>query len=62
MVRRDWCALAKDVGNYALDEILSGKPPEDVTNAIHSRLREVSRPFPCRAHMSPACGPLLQSA
>jgi DNA polymerase alpha subunit A len=41
MVRRDWCALAKDVGNYALDEILSGRPCEDVVSAIHARLRQV---------------------
>ena len=25
MVRRDWCQLSKDVGNYVLKEILSGK-------------------------------------
>ncbi len=41
MVRRDWCALAKDCGNYALDEILSGRPCEDVLSAIHARLRQV---------------------
>ncbi len=41
MVRRDWCTLAKGVGNYALDEILSGRPAEDVVDAIHARLRQV---------------------
>ncbi|KAL3140236.1 hypothetical protein ABBQ38_004510 [Trebouxia sp. C0009 RCD-2024] len=30
MVRRDWCPLSKDVGNFALREILSAKPKEDV--------------------------------
>jgi len=25
MVRRDWCALSKRVGNYVLEQILSGK-------------------------------------
>jgi DNA polymerase alpha subunit A len=25
MVRRDWCPLSKSVGNYVLDQILSGK-------------------------------------
>jgi DNA polymerase alpha subunit A len=24
MVRRDWCPLSKDTGNYALQQILSG--------------------------------------
>lgn len=41
MVRRDWCGLAKDCGNFALDQILSGRPCEDVTDAIHTRLQEV---------------------
>ena len=52
MVRRDWCALAKDCGNYALDEILSGRPAEDVVSAIHARLRQVRhmhRPCACAA-------------
>lgn len=25
MVRRDWCPLSKDTGNYALNQILSGE-------------------------------------
>ena len=41
MVRRDWCALSKDCGNFALDAILSGQPREDVVNAIHAKLDEV---------------------
>ena len=42
IVRRDWCPLAKDVGNFALAQILSGRPAEDVILAIHNQLMEVS--------------------
>jgi len=45
MVRRDWCPLSKDVGNFALREILSAKPKEDVVTAIHDHLNKV----PCKA-------------
>lgn len=41
MVRRDWCPLSKDVGNFALREILSAKPKEDVVTAIHDHLNKV---------------------
>ena len=41
MVRRDWCPLSKDVGNFALREILSAKPKEDVVIAIHDHLNKV---------------------
>ena len=41
MVRRDWCGLAKDCGNFALDQILSGQPCEEVVDAIHAKLQEV---------------------
>ena len=41
IVRRDWCPLSKDAGNYALDQILSGQPKEDVVNAVHAKLVEV---------------------
>ncbi len=46
IVRRDWCPLSKDAGNYALDQILSGQPKEDVVNAVHAKLVEVSHPPP----------------
>ena len=46
MVRRDWCPLSKDVGNFALREILSAKPKEDVVAAIHDHLNKV----PCCPH------------
>lgn len=41
IVRRDWCPLSKDAGNFALDQILSGQPKEDVVNAVHAKLAEV---------------------
>ncbi len=41
MVRRDWCGLAKDCGNFCLDAILSGQAPEAVVDAIHAKLQEV---------------------
>lgn len=40
MVRRDWSPLSKDCGNFALDAILSGRPREEVVDAIHAKLRE----------------------
>ncbi len=43
MVRRDWCGLAKDCGNFALDQILSGQPCEEVVDAIHAKLQEVGQ-------------------
>jgi DNA polymerase alpha subunit A len=42
IVRRDWCPLSKDCGNYVLQQILSGQPKEDVVTAVHEHLREVS--------------------
>ena len=41
IVRRDWCPLSKDVGNFVLAQILSGRPAEDVVLAIHNQLMEV---------------------
>lgn len=42
IVRRDWSILAKDVGNFCLDQILSGSPKEEVVEAIHNHLRELA--------------------
>ena len=42
IVRRDWCPLAKDAGNRALDAILGGGPADDVVAAIHDALRDVA--------------------
>ncbi|KAL6785075.1 POLA1 [Auxenochlorella protothecoides x Auxenochlorella symbiontica] len=41
IVRRDWCPLAKDVGNAVLTEILSGKAREEVVQAVHAHLDDV---------------------
>jgi len=39
-VRRDWCGLAKDVGDGCLNEIFVKRPVEDTVEKIHDRLRE----------------------
>jgi DNA polymerase alpha subunit A len=41
IVRRDWCPLCKDVGNFALRAILSGRPREEVVDSIHEHLGDV---------------------
>jgi len=38
MVRRDWCPLAKQASQFALDRILSCEPREGVVSAIHDHL------------------------
>ena len=38
MVRRDWCPLSKQVGNFVLTEILSGKQREDVVLSLNEYL------------------------
>lgn len=38
MVRRDWCPLAKQASQYCLDQILSGRPREEVVAGIHEHL------------------------
>ena len=40
IVRRDWCPLSKDLGNAALQQILSGRAAEEVVATIHSQLRD----------------------
>jgi len=42
IVRRDWCVLAKRVGDKILDFILSGEAVDDVVNNIHSYLRQTA--------------------
>ena len=42
IVRRDWCALAKRVGDKILDFILSGEAVDEVVNNIHQFLRSVA--------------------
>ena len=46
IVRRDWCPLSKDCGNFALRHILSGEPRDAVVAAIHEHLEKVM----CNAH------------
>ena len=38
LVRRDWCALSKDIGHEVLDHILSGKPCDEVVEGIHDSI------------------------
>ncbi|XP_039115644.1 DNA polymerase alpha catalytic subunit-like isoform X2 [Dioscorea cayenensis subsp. rotundata] len=38
IVRRDWCELSKDIGNFCLKKILSERSCEDVVELIHSYL------------------------
>ena len=45
MVRRDWCNLSRDVGNYVLQEILSRESREDLVAACHDFLRQVQGTF-----------------
>ncbi|XP_014669272.1 PREDICTED: DNA polymerase alpha catalytic subunit-like [Priapulus caudatus] len=42
IVRRDWCDLSKDVGNYAIEQILSADTRENIVERIHQRLTEVA--------------------
>ena len=43
IVRRDWCTLAKEAGNYVVDQILSGESRETIVENIHSKLIEVGQ-------------------
>ena len=43
MVRRDWCPLSKNVGNFILDLILSGKERDVVILEMNNQLAEVGR-------------------
>lgn len=42
LVRRDWCPLSKDTGKYVVDQILSGKPREEIVQAIHEYLADLA--------------------
>ncbi len=42
LVRRDWCPLSKDTGKAVVEDILSGKPREDIVESIHERLRTLA--------------------
>ena len=39
IVRRDWCAISKDIGHDTLAAILSGRPAEEAVETIHNQVR-----------------------
>jgi DNA polymerase alpha subunit A len=41
MVRRDWCPLSKRVGNFVLQEILSGKQMDDIFYTLNEELQKI---------------------
>uniref|UniRef100_A0A0E0FW87 DNA polymerase n=1 Tax=Oryza nivara TaxID=4536 RepID=A0A0E0FW87_ORYNI len=41
MVRRDWSLLSKEIGDFCLNQILSGGSCDDVIESIHSSLLQV---------------------
>ncbi|XP_035693536.1 DNA polymerase alpha catalytic subunit-like [Branchiostoma floridae] len=41
IVRRDWCNLAKEAGNYVIGQILSDQPRDKIVENIHEKLTEV---------------------
>ena len=43
MVRRDWCPLSKQVGNFVLKEILSGKQREEVVMTLNEYLSDIGK-------------------
>ncbi|PRP77959.1 DNA polymerase alpha catalytic subunit [Planoprotostelium fungivorum] len=42
LVRRDWCPLSSQMGDFILDQILSGKSKDELLNEIHSYLRNTA--------------------
>ena len=42
LVRRDWCALSKEIGHEVLDHILSGKPCDEVVESIHDSISKLN--------------------
>jgi DNA polymerase alpha subunit A len=42
LVRRDWCPMSKDTGRYVVDQILSGKPREEICIGIQTFLTELA--------------------
>ncbi|XP_072901729.1 DNA polymerase alpha catalytic subunit isoform X1 [Hemitrygon akajei] len=41
IVRRDWCDLAKETGNYVISQILSDQPRDTIVENIQKRLTEI---------------------
>jgi len=42
LVRRDWCPVSKDTGTFVVEQILSGRPREEIVMAIHDYLSDLS--------------------
>lgn len=42
MVRRDWCPLSKQVGNFVLDLILSGQSRDDIILTLNNYFSDIS--------------------
>jgi DNA polymerase alpha subunit A len=42
LVRRDWCPISKEAGRYVVEQILSGKPREEIVFAIHEYLQDLA--------------------
>ena len=42
LVRRDWCPISKEAGRYVVEQILSGKPREEIVMAIHDYLSDLA--------------------
>lgn len=43
LVRRDWCGLSKRVGNFVLDQVMSGKPKEEIQLALNDFLSDIGQ-------------------
>jgi DNA polymerase alpha subunit A len=43
LVRRDWCPLSKEAGKSVVDDILSGRPREEIVDNIHAFIIELTR-------------------
>ncbi|XP_067896670.1 DNA polymerase alpha catalytic subunit [Heterodontus francisci] len=41
IVRRDWCGLAKEIGNYVISQILSDQPRDTIVENIQNKLTEI---------------------
>lgn len=43
LVRRDWCGISKETGTFVVEQILSGKPREEIVMSIHDHLTELGQ-------------------
>lgn len=42
LVRRDWCGISKETGTFVVEQILSGRPREEIVQTIHDYLSDLS--------------------